>query len=149
MTYEPIDSPVHILLVEDDPDDVVFMQRAFSKVWINYQLHVVRNGEEALAFVRNGAGYEDAEPPDLVLLDLNMPRMNGFEVLRVLKSDDTLKHIPVVVLTTSGDEESMMKSYKLHANSFITKPVTSEGLNRIVGLVVDYWFSAAGRPQNS
>ncbi len=140
-------STANILLVEDDPDDVRFIERSFAKVWLKHQLHVVSDGEQALKFVRNAPGYEDSPLPDLILLDLNMPRKNGYEVLVELKNDDGLKHIPVVVLTTSSDYDSVMKSYKLHANSFISKPVSANELNEVVSLVVNYWFNTVGLPQ--
>jgi two-component system response regulator len=135
---------VNILLAEDDPDDVEFVRRAFAKVWADCRLHVVENGEVALDFLRRTGPFEDAPLPDLVLLDLNMPRKNGYEVLLEVKEDEALRHIPVIVLTTSSDRDSIMKAYQLHANSFITKPVTAEQLERIVELVIEYWFSAVG-----
>lgn len=139
---------VNILLVEDDPDDVAFVRRAFATVWADCQLHVVSNGEIALSFLRNEGEFADAPLPDLVLLDLNMPRKNGYEVLTDMKGDEALRHIPVIVLTTSSDRDSIMKAYQLHANSFITKPITAEQLNRIVELVIEYWFSTVGLPQD-
>ena len=92
--------------------------------------------------------FSDAPTPDLVLLDLNMPKKNGYEVLNEMKDDDGLKHIPVVVLTTSSDRDSVMKAYQAHANSFITKPVSAEQLNRIVEMVIEYWFSTVGLPEH-
>lgn len=139
---------VNILLVEDDPDDVAFVRRAFATVWADCQLHVVSNGEMALSFLRNEGEFADAPLPDLVLLDLNMPKKNGYEVLIDVKGDEALRHIPVIVLTTSSDRSSIMKAYQLHANSFITKPITAEQLNRIVELVIEYWFSTVGLPQD-
>ena len=146
-TFEPIDEPAHILLVEDDGDDAVVVSRAFAKVWVNYQLHVARDGNEALAFLRNEPGFEEAPKPDLILLDLNMPKKNGFEVLLDLKADDRLKHIPVVVLTTSSDHECVLKSYQLYANSFIVKPISPNSLNDIVELVAQYWLAAVSLPK--
>lgn len=142
-------SPVHILLVEDDPDDVVFVRRAFAKVWADCKLHVVNNGEAGLQFLRRQGEYSDAPTPDLILLDLNMPKKNGYEVLGDIKHDDVLKHIPVVVLTTSSDPDSIMKAYQMHANSFISKPVSAEQLNRIAELVIQYWFGMVGLPQDA
>ena len=137
-------STVNILLAEDDPDDVEFVRRAFAKVWSDCRLHVVENGEQALAFLNRAEGFEKVPTPDLMLLDLNMPRKNGYDVLLEVKEDEALRHIPVVVLTTSSDRDSIMKAYQLHANSFITKPVSAEQLERIVELVIEYWFSAVG-----
>ncbi len=137
-------STVNILLAEDDPDDVEFVRRAFAKVWSDCRLHVVENGEQALAFLNRNGEFAKAPMPDLILLDLNMPRKNGYDVLLEVKEDEALRHIPVVVLTTSSDRDSIMKAYQLHANSFITKPVSAEQLERIVELVIEYWFSAVG-----
>lgn len=148
MTAQAAGSPVNILLVEDDPDDVVFVRRAFASVWADCNLHVVTNGEMALEFLRAQGEFTDAPSPDLVLLDLNMPKKNGYEVLNDMKDDDGLKHIPVVVLTTSSDRDSVMKAYQMHANSFITKPVSADHLNRIVEMVIEYWFSTVGLPDN-
>lgn len=142
-------STVNILLAEDDPDDVEFVRRAFAKVWSDCRLHVVENGEQALAFLNRADGFEKAPTPDLILLDLNMPRKNGYDVLLEVKEDEALRHIPVVVLTTSSDRDSIMKAYQLHANSFITKPVSAEQLERIVELVIEYWFSAVGLAKES
>jgi two-component system response regulator len=149
MSYEPIDCPAHILLVEDDPDDVEFVRRAFAKVWINYELRVARDGQEAMEMLRNAPGFEDAPKPDLILLDLNMPRKNGFDVLGEVKTDEELKHIPVVVLTTSAAPECVLKSYRLHANSVITKPIDLSSLNEIVRMVAEYWFTAVGLPKRT
>lgn len=149
MVSAPYPSAVNILLVEDDPDDVVFVRRAFAKVWADCKLYVVNNGEAALQFLRHEAGFGDAPTPDLILLDLNMPKKNGYDVLLDLKQDDRLKHIPVVVLTTSSDHDSVMKAYQLHANSFISKPVSAEQLNKIAELVIQYWFGAAGLQQDA
>ncbi len=135
---------VNILLAEDDPDDVEFVRRAFAKVWSDCRLHVVENGEQALAFLNRAGEFAKSPVPDLILLDLNMPRKNGYEVLLEVKESESLRHIPVVVLTTSSDRDSIMKAYQLHANSFITKPVSAEQLERIVELVIEYWFSAVG-----
>jgi len=147
MVSEAVDNLIaHILLVEDDPDDASFVKRAFSRVWIDHKLHVVGDGEEALKFLRNEPGFERVPRPDLVLLDLNLPKMNGFEVLDVMKADKDLRRIPVVVLTTTSDEKARIRSYSAHANSFITKPIGAEQLNRMVEMVVQYWFSTVGLP---
>ena len=144
MSKQSDSSTVNILLAEDDPDDVEFIRRAFAKVWSDCRLHVVENGEVALEFLRREGEFQDAPTPDLILLDLNMPKKNGYEVLTEVKDDETLRYIPIVVLTTSSDRDSVMKAYQLHANSFITKPVSSGQLERIVQLVIEYWFSAVG-----
>lgn len=143
---ERTDLPVNILLVDDDPDDVLFVKQALAGVWIHYILHIVEDGEAALNFLRRAEGYAHVPSPDLILLDLNMPKINGHEVLADIKQDEALKHIPVVILSTTQDPDAIHTSYRLHANSFITKPASPREFNRIVELVVDYWFSAIDQP---
>ena len=140
------DMRAHILLVEDDCDDVKFVRRAFFDVWPDCEIHSVGDGEEALKFLRRTTGYEGSPSPDLILLDLNMPKKCGHEVLREIKEDESLKHIPVVMMTTVDDRETVMTSYRLHANSFITKPAGVDELKRVVRAVAEYWFSAVGLP---
>jgi CheY-like chemotaxis protein len=114
---------VHILLVEDDPGDVLMTQEAFEHHRIRNPLHVATDGAAALRFLRREGEYTDAPRPGLILLDLNLPLMNGREVLAAIKSDDQLRTIPVVVLTTSQAEEDIVRSYNLHANAYVSKPV--------------------------
>ncbi len=147
MSATPDNAPVQILLAEDDETDVKFIIRAFERVWKEPNIHVVNNGEEALAFLYRQGEYADSPRPDLILLDLNMPRKNGFEVLEEVKKSEELKHIPIVILTTSDDEESIRQSYGLHANSYITKPTTFEELQRVVQMVVDYWMGVSVMPR--
>src|SRR5438067_71755 len=116
-------NPIDILLVEDSPTDSLLTRRALADAKLVNRLHIVEDGVKALAFLRKQEPYADAPRPDLILLDLNMPRMDGREVLAEIKSDEDLKIIPVIVLTTSSAEEDVLKSYKLHANCYITKPV--------------------------
>jgi len=146
---QQLDVPVKILLVEDDETDIKFITRAFERIWDAPTIAVVRNGEQALQYLRKQQDYGSAATPDLVLLDLNMPGKNGYEVLTEAKRDPELKHIPIVVLTTSSDEESIEESYKLHANSFITKPATFDELQSVVQQVVDYWRGVARLPQSN
>ncbi|MBV9098231.1 MAG: response regulator [Frankiaceae bacterium] len=115
--------PVRILLVDDSPGDVSLTEEALLAGRVANQLHVVEDGEQAIDFMRRRGKYADAPVPDLVLLDLNLPRMDGREVLRELKGDDNLRHVPVIVLTTSADERDVLTSYRLHANAYVTKPV--------------------------
>jgi CheY-like chemotaxis protein len=115
--------PIDVLLVEDDPGDVLMTREAFADHKLKNVLHVVDNGVDAMSFLRNEGPYADAPRPDLVLLDLNLPRMDGREVLAAVKADDELCSIPVVVLTTSEAEEDVLRSYQLHANAYVTKPV--------------------------
>jgi CheY-like chemotaxis protein len=112
-----------VLLVEDDPGDVLMTREAFEHYQIHNPLHVVGDGEQALQFLRRGGEYSDVPRPGLILLDLNLPRRNGLEVLADLKADNDLLSIPVVVLTTSHAEEDILRSYSLHANAYISKPV--------------------------
>jgi len=120
--YERI-ATIEVLLVEDDPGDVLMTQEAFSDYKIANRLSVVNNGEDAIAFIRKHGRFADAPTPDLVLLDLNLPRRDGREVLRDIKQDPDLRRIPVVVLTTSEAEEDVLASYNLHANAYVRKPV--------------------------
>jgi CheY-like chemotaxis protein len=130
---------IQVLLVEDDPGDVLMTREAFEDYKVHNQLHVVNDGEQAMAFLRNEGEYADLPRPDLVLLDLNLPRMDGRQVLDAIKSDPALASIPVVVLTTSEAEEDVLRSYSLHANAYVTKPVDFE---RFIDVVrqIDVFF---------
>ena len=117
---------LNVLLVEDDPGDVLLAQEAFAQSAITSQLHVARDGDQAIGFLRRTGPYADAPRPGLILLDVNLPRRSGMEVLKELKEDDELLMIPVIMLTTSQAEEDIVRSYSLHANAFISKPVDFE-----------------------
>ena len=135
-------TPIEILLVEDNPADVRLTQEALREGKVRNNLHVARDGEEALAFLRR-----EGEPrPDLILLDLNLPRRDGREVLQEIKSDPRLKTIPVVVLTTSGAEADIVKSYSLHANCYITKPVDLDQFITVVKSIDDFWLTIVKLP---
>ena len=138
--------PVEILLVEDSPDDVELTRQGLKegKVWHN--LSVVADGVEALEFLRRQGKYGDAPQPDIILLDLNLPRKDGSEVLEEVKADPQLKHIPVVVLTTSNAEQDILKSYKLHANSYITKPVDLDQFFSVIKALEDFWLTVVRLP---
>lgn len=138
---------VEILLVEDDPADVELTQYMMkqSKIWIN--LHVVHDGLAAMAFLRREARYAEAPRPDMILLDLNLPGMDGRDVLALVKGDPSLKTIPVVVLTTSQAEEDVLKTYSLGANCFITKPVGMEQFAKVVSCLEEFWFTIVRLPQ--
>jgi chemotaxis family two-component system response regulator Rcp1 len=138
--------PVEILLVEDDPADVLLTQEALLGSKIRNNLHVVDDGVEALAFLRQEGTYRDVPRPDLILLDLNMPRKDGREVLADIKEDPGLKTIPVAVLTTSSQDEDILKSYELHANCYITKPVGLEQFATVVQSLDDFWFTIVKLP---
>jgi CheY-like chemotaxis protein len=138
--------PIEVLLVEDNPGDIRLTIEAMreSKVLVN--LSVAQDGEQALSFLRREAAHRDAPRPDLILLDLNLPRKDGREVLAEVKADDSLRSIPVVVLTTSRAEEDILRTYNLHANCFITKPVDLDQFITVVGSIGEFWFSVVRLP---
>lgn len=138
--------PIEILLVEDNPGDVRLTVEAFRAGKIRNNLNVVRDGVEALAFLRREAPYEDAPRPDLILLDLNLPRKSGFDVLAEVKADGSLRRIPVVVLTTSEIDEDICRSYDLHANCYISKPVDLDRFFTVVKSVEDFWLTVVKLP---
>jgi CheY-like chemotaxis protein len=138
--------PVEILLVEDNPGDARLTREALSLSKVRNHLHRAVDGEEAMAFLRREGAFADAPTPDLVLLDLNLPRRDGREVLEDMKNDPTLKHIPVVILTSSQAEEDILRSYRLHANCFITKPVDLEQLTKVVQGIEQFWFTLVKLP---
>jgi CheY-like chemotaxis protein len=138
--------PIRILLVEDDPGDVLITREAFEDGKILNTLDVVGNGEDAIAFLRGEGSYAEAERPDLILLDLNLPRLSGAEVLAEIKADDLLHSIPVVVLTTSSAEEDIVRSYHLHANAYVTKPVDLEQFLSVVRQIDTFFFTVVRLP---
>ncbi|MBW2732007.1 MAG: response regulator [Deltaproteobacteria bacterium] len=139
-------SVAEILLVEDNPADVRLTREAMTEAKVLNNLHVAADGEQALQFLMREAPFEDAPRPDLILLDLNLPRKDGREVLRVIKSTADLKRIPVVVLTTSKAEEDIAKTYDLHANCFITKPMDLEQFIHIVQHIEGFWLGIVALP---
>ena len=138
--------PIEVLLVEDDIGDIDLTKEAIETTKIAINLSVVRDGEQALAYLRKQGDYADVEGPDLVLLDLNMPKKDGREVLREMKDDPDLTHIPVVVLTTSDSDEDIVKSYDLGASCYVTKPVGLEQFMKVVQSIGDFWFMFAKLP---
>jgi CheY-like chemotaxis protein len=138
--------PVEVLLVEDDPGDVLMTREAFEDHKLRNHLNVVSDGVEALAYLRGEGEYAGAPRPDLILLDLNLPRRDGREVLREVKADERLRRIPVVVLTTSEAEEDVLRSYDLHANAYITKPVDFERFVAVVRHIDDFFVTVARLP---
>jgi CheY-like chemotaxis protein len=138
---------IEILLVEDDPGDVVMTREAFADYKVHNQLHVVDDGAEAMAFLRNEGVYAERPRPDLVLLDLNLPKMDGREVLEAIKSDPELASIPVVVLTTSENEDDVLRSYSLHANAYVTKPVDFERFIEVVRQIDDFFVTVVRLPR--
>ena len=137
---------VDILLVEDNPGDVRLAKEALKDSKLLNKLYQVEDGIEAMAFLRREAKYSDVPRPDLVLLDLNLPKKDGREVLADIKADETLKRIPVVILTVSRAEEDILKSYNLHANCYISKPFDMEQFIRVVKSIEDFWFSIVKLP---
>ncbi|MCW2968528.1 MAG: response regulator receiver protein [Solirubrobacteraceae bacterium] len=139
-------NPIDILLVEDDPGDVLMTREALDDSKLANTLNVVENGEDALRYLRQEAEFADAKRPDLVLLDLNLPRVDGRQVLEQIKADDSLRRIPVVVLTTSQAEEDVLKSYDLHANAYVTKPVDFQQFVRCVQAIDEFFLSIVRLP---
>ncbi|WP_130471298.1 response regulator [Candidatus Magnetaquicoccus inordinatus] len=139
--------PIEILLIEDNPGDIALTKEALLESKINNRLHAVYDGEQALAFVRRQDPYQNAPRPDLILLDLNLPRRNGREVLQEIKQDPTLRAIPVVILTTSRDEEDILRSYALHANCYVSKPVDLEKFFQVIRSIEQFWFTVVKLPQ--
>ncbi|HEY6781392.1 MAG TPA: response regulator [Thermoleophilaceae bacterium] len=138
--------PVEILLVEDDPGDTLMIKEALEHNKVRNRLHCVSDGVEAMAFMRNEGEYADAPRPDLVLLDLNLPKKDGREVLAEVKQDPELRLIPVVVLTTSKAEEDILRSYKLHANAYVTKPVDFPRFLEVVRQIDEFFVAVVKLP---
>jgi len=146
MTISAPVRPSHLLLIEDSPGDVRLTREAFRAANSTVQLHVAADGVEAVAFLRHEGEHVDAPRPDLILLDLNLPRMDGREVLAVIKEDEMLKTIPTVVLTTSTAEKDIEQSYKLHANSYFTKPAGFDEFEGLVKCINEFWLEKAQLP---
>ena len=138
--------PVEILLIEDNPGDVRLTMEALKEAKVINNLTVLKDGMEALAFLRREGPYAKAPRPHLILLDLNLPKKDGREVLAEVKADEALKRIPVVVLTTSEDEQDVLKSYNLHANCYVTKPVDLERFIKVVRSIEDFWLGIVVLP---
>lgn len=139
-------TPIEILLVEDSPGDVRLTREALKDAKVRNNLHVVPDGVEALAFLRRTGRHADAPRPDLVLLDLNLPKKDGREVLEEIKADEGLKHIPVVILTTSQAEQDILESYRLRANAYVTKPVDLEQFLKVVKSIEQFWLEIVRLP---
>ncbi|MCW6005029.1 response regulator [Micromonospora sp. CPCC 205371] len=139
-------SPIEVLLVEDDPGDVLMTQEAFEEHKLRNRLTVVSDGVEALAYLRREGQYADAVTPDLILLDLNLPRRDGRQVLAEIKEDEQLGKIPVVVLTTSQADEDILRSYQLHANAYVTKPVDFDRFISVVRQIDEFFVSVVKLP---
>jgi chemotaxis family two-component system response regulator Rcp1 len=137
---------VEVLLVEDNAGDVRLTREAFRDADTSIRIHVASDGVEAVAFLRREGRHENAPRPDLVLLDLNLPGMDGREVLALIKQDESLKSIPTVILTTSEAQVDVMKSYQLHANSYLTKPVNRDAFESLVKSISEFWLSKVKLP---
>ena len=140
--------PIEILLVEDNPGDVRLTKEALKEGKVYSNLHTVKDGVEAMEFLRRQGKYKDVPRPDIILLDLNLPRKDGREVLEEIKSDNELKRIPVVVLTTSKAEEDVLRTYNLHANCYVTKPVDLEKFIVVVKSIDVFWLTVVTLPPN-
>lgn len=141
-------SPIEVLLVEDDPGDVLMTREALEYHKVRNTLHVVSDGEEALRFVRQEPPFQDMPRPGLILLDLNLPRKNGQEVLAELKQSEDLRTIPVVVLTTSEAEEDILGSYRMYANAYITKPVDFDRFTEVIRKIDDFFVTVVKLPRS-
>jgi len=137
---------IEVLLVEDNPGDVRLTVEAMKEGKVINNLSVASDGVEALAFLRKEDVFHNAPRPDIILLDLNLPKLDGRQVLREIKTDESLRRIPVVVLTTSRAEEDILRSYDLHANCFVTKPVDFEQFEKVVRAISDFWFEIVKLP---
>jgi len=142
----PNGRPIEIMLVEDNPGDVRLIVEAFKEDKLRNNLDVVEDGVEALAFLRREDKYADTPRPDLILLDLNLPKKDGREVLAEIKADENLRRIPVVILTTSKAEEDILKAYNHHANCYITKPIGLEQFIKVVKSVKEFWLTIVKLP---
>lgn len=138
---------VRILLVEDNEGDIILMLEAFKQAKVDNGIDIARDGEEALRYLKNEGSFSDTPPPDLIFLDINLPKVDGTQILHFLKNDERLKVIPVIMLTTSDSEKDVMKSYHNHANCFITKPVDMEKFLEVIRAVKNFWFSIVTHPK--
>lgn len=140
-------NPIELLLVEDNPGDVRLMREAFREGKVFCRINVVEDGVEAMQYLRREGKYREVERPDIIMLDLNLPKKDGREVLEEIKFDEDLKRIPVMVLTTSSDEQDILKSYNLHANCYITKPVELERFIHLVKSIESFWLTLVKLPE--
>lgn len=140
---------VRILLVEDNEGDIVLTLEALKEAKLSNGIQVVKDGEEALQYLRKQGRFKQAESPDLILLDINLPKVDGKEVLAVIKKDENLRIIPVVVLTTSDSEKDILESYQKHANCYITKPGDFQKFMYVVNMIKDFWISIVQLPNKT
>ena len=148
-SYETLGAPIVVLLVEDSPGDVRLTREALKDAKVHISLHVAADGIEAMAFLERTGPHVDARRPDLILLDLNLPRKDGREVLKEIKESPALRSIPVVILTTSSSEADVLRSYELHANCYISKPVDLDGFLKVVQSIDNFWLSVVKLPHGA
>jgi two-component system response regulator len=139
---------IEVLLIEDDPGDIELTQAALTKSKLRINLNTVSDGEEALAYLHQEGDYSQSPKPNLILLDLNLPGLSGREILQAIKSEQQLRHIPVVVLTTSDAEQDVLKSYESGASCYVNKPIGFKEFIQIVGAIEQFWFTIVKLPQN-
>ncbi|WP_447962898.1 response regulator [Nitrospira sp. Ecomares 2.1] len=139
-------NPIEILLIEDNPADIRLTQEAFRAARLHNTIHVAQDGVSAMSFIRQTAPFQDAPRPDLILLDLNLPKMDGREILKEIKSDPHTRTIPVVVLTTSEDEGDVLRSYDLHANAYLVKPIDVLRFIKMIQSLESFWLSVVKLP---
>jgi chemotaxis family two-component system response regulator Rcp1 len=142
-----VNRAVNILLVEDNPADVLLTMEALKEGDISHELNVVNDGADAISYLRRKGKYTDVILPDIILLDINLPKKNGFEVLAEIKEDQRLKSIPVIILTTSSAKQDIRKAYDLHANCYIVKPLDFDAFLDVVRSIEDFWLSVARLPR--
>jgi chemotaxis family two-component system response regulator Rcp1 len=147
MSHGGVGSPIQVLMAEDNPDDVFLTEEALKESKLHVDLSVVENGVETMAFLRGEGPWASAPRPDLILLDLNMPRKDGREVLAEIKADHDLRTIPVVIVTTSQSEADVYRAYSLHANCYVTKPVDLDQFMRVVDAIEGFWLTVVRQPQ--
>lgn len=138
--------PIHILLVEDSEGDILLTKEVFEDAKIVIKLDVVKDGKQALDFLNKQGGYPDSDMPDLILLDINLPKKNGIDVLKYIKGNEAFKHIPVIMLTTSSSEKDIHMSYQNYANCYITKPVDIDSFMDVVTKIENFWISVVKLP---
>ena len=141
-----LSKPVEILLVEDNEGDVGLIEEVFEEAKINNNLHVAEDGEEAILYLHCEGKFSGSPRPDIILLDLNLPKKDGREVLKEIKEDDNLKNIPVVILTTSNAENDILVAYDLHANAYVTKPLNFDQFIKVVGSIENFWLGVVKLP---
>lgn len=136
-----------ILLVEDNEGDILLTKEAFSEANLSNEISVVKDGQQAIKYLNKEAGFENEKTPDIILLDLNIPKINGLDVLKIIKSDPFLKTIPVIILSTSNSEKDILQSYERHANCYLTKPVNFSNFTSLIQMVTDFWITAVQLPK--